>query len=88
MRTQTANADANADGADSMRTQTGDGPFADNHPKNDGFSQNADGAVGADANSITSAPLAHSVPSDYNAVIEERAAQACPPTTTPTFLLS
>jgi hypothetical protein len=78
MRTQPSDADANADGADGMRTQTEDGPSADNHRKNNGFSQNADVADGADANSATSLPSADSVPSDYDAVLEERAAQGRP----------
>jgi energy-coupling factor transporter ATP-binding protein EcfA2 len=78
MRTQTSDADANADGADGMRTQTVDGPSADNHQKNNGFSQNADSADGADANSATSLPSADSVPSDYDAVLEELAAQGRP----------
>jgi curved DNA-binding protein CbpA len=47
MRTQTSDADANADG---MRTQTGDEPSADNHQKNNSFSESADGA---DANFAT-----------------------------------
>jgi hypothetical protein len=57
------------------RTQTGDGPSAENHRKNNGFSQNADGADGADANSAASTPSADSVPSDFDAVLEELAAR-------------
>src|SRR5262249_2879618 len=67
--------DANADGAQGMRPQTGDVPSADNHKKSNGFSQNADGADGAGANSATSSPSADPVPSDYDAVLEELAAQ-------------
>jgi hypothetical protein len=65
MRTQTSDADANADGADGMRTQAGNGPSADNHRKNNRFSQNADGADRADANSATSAPSADPETCDY-----------------------
>jgi hypothetical protein len=54
MRTQTSDADANADAADGTRTQTENGPSADNHQENNDFSQSADGADGADANSATS----------------------------------
>jgi curved DNA-binding protein CbpA len=43
-------ADANADG---MRTQTSDGPSADNNREDNGFPQNADDADGADANFAT-----------------------------------
>jgi curved DNA-binding protein CbpA len=53
MRTQTANADANADGADGIRTQTGDGTSAASHREDNGLSQNANGADGADANFTT-----------------------------------
>jgi hypothetical protein len=56
MRTQTSDADANADGADGVRTQTGNGPSADNHQENNSFSESADGADVADANSATSSP--------------------------------
>jgi hypothetical protein len=75
MRTQTSDADANAHGADGMRTQTGDGRSADNHQRNNGFSQNADGA---DANSATSAPSPDSILSDYDAILEEPSAQGRP----------
>jgi hypothetical protein len=61
MRTQTSDADANdadanADSADGTRTQAGNGPPADNHRKNNSFSESADDADSADANSATSPP--------------------------------
>jgi hypothetical protein len=56
MRTQTSHADANADAADGVRTQTADGPSAATHQKNIRFWESADGADGADANCSTSAP--------------------------------
>src|SRR5215475_6478588 len=75
-RTQTQHADANDERgrkADGTRTQTPEQPSAADPLAGKGFLPTADGADGADANLATSLPL-----TDFDAVLEERAAQGKP----------